>query len=192
MKKYSCFVLLLCMGFSFSQSKNEREERITKTEFPEIAQPYFNSFLDKVKYLKFYRETDGSKQSFEAKFKINKLYYSVEFDTLGKLEDIEIVIKNKHIPEDIFSKISDYFDGNFRKTRVIKIQKQYVNNTLSSDKNFIQHIVTHPDDTHTHFEIIAETKKEKLHELKEFTFNKNGKFISSREVTSSSYEHALY
>ncbi|TBN03345.1 hypothetical protein EYD45_10080 [Hyunsoonleella flava] len=190
--KYSVFIFFFWISLSFAQAKNEKEERIPLSEFPKIAQNYFNSFSHKVKYLKFYRETDGEKQSFEAKFKIKKLYYSVEFDTEGKLEDVEIVIKEKYIPKSTFSEISGYFDANYRKTRLLKIQKQYVNYTNRSDKAFLQHIVEHPNDRHTHFEIIAEIKTDDLHELREFTFDKNGKFEAYRKVTSSSYEHALY
>lgn len=192
MTKFSFLIFILWFSFSFSQTKNEKEERIPILEFPEIAQNYFNTFSDKVKYLKFYRETDGKKRSFEVKFKIKKLYYSIEFDTLGKLEDIEIVIKEKYIPKLTRLEISKYFDTNFKKTRLIKIQKQFINYTNKSDKAFIQHIVEYPNDKYTHFEIIAEIKKDDLHELKEFIFDKNGKFESSRKVTSSSYEHALY
>ncbi|GGD22262.1 hypothetical protein [Hyunsoonleella pacifica] len=190
--KYSFFICLLWFSFSFSQVKDEKEERISLSEFPKIAQNYFSNFSDQVKYLKFYRETDGEKQSFEAKFKIHKLYYSAEFDALGKLEDIEIVIKKRHIAKEVLTRIMAYFEANYKKTRLLKIQKQYVNHTNTNDKSFIQHIVDNPNDRYTHFEIIAETKTEKLRELSEFTFNKNGNFESSRKVTSSSYEHALY
>ena len=191
MKRFSILFFLMS-SFCFSQVKNEREERIPISEFPKVAQSYFNVISQNVKYLKFYKETDGDKQSFEAKFKIKKLYYSVEFDTLGKLEDIEIVIKKKHIPKNIIKEISKYFDKNFRKARLIKIQKQYVNYTKKTDKQFIQQIVDNPNDKHTHFEIIAEIKTKEIHELREFTFDKNGIFKKSRLVTSSSYEHALY
>ncbi|WP_042244306.1 hypothetical protein [Jejuia pallidilutea] len=190
--KYSILLFLMCVSFSFSQSKNEKEERIPISQFPEVARNYFNNFSYKVKYLKFYRETDGDKVSFEAKFKIKKLYYSIEFDINGKLEDIEIVIKEKHIPKHTHANINAYFNAHYKKTRFIKIQKQYVNYTNQSDKSFIQHIVEHPNDKHTHFEIIAEIKTDETRELREFTFNKDGKFESFRKVTSSSYDHALY
>ncbi|MFS4482492.1 hypothetical protein ACKGJY_05715 [Hyunsoonleella sp. 2307UL5-6] len=192
MKRFSIFIFFLYVSVSFSQSKNEKEERIPLSEFPKVARNYFNEFSHQLKYLKLYRETDGEKHSFEAKFKIKKLYYSIEFDTMGKLEDIEIVIKEKYIPKTTLLEISTYFDTNFKKTRLLKIQKQYVNYTKQPDKTFIHHIVKHPNDTHTHFEIIAEVKTNNIHELKEFTFDKDGKFKASRKVTSSSYEHALY
>lgn len=192
MKKFNILFFVFYCTISFSQTKNEKEERIQLSEFPEVAQNYFNFILHEAKYLKYYKETDGKKQSFEAKFKVNKLHYSIEFDTIGKLEDIEVVITTKHISKDIYKQINTYFNSNFKKTRIIKIQKQYVNYTDKSDKYFIQHVVKNSNDKHTHFEIIAETKTKKKHELREFTFNRNGIFEKSRLVTSSSYEHALY
>lgn len=192
MKRFNTFMFCMFFSFCFSQNKDEYEARINLKEFPERTKSYFNFISYDAKYLKFYKEIDNEKQSFEAKFKINKLHYSVEFDTLGNLEDLEIVIKKKFISKEIFKQIDFYFNSNFKKTRIIKIQKQYVNYTDKSDKYFIQHIVKNPNNKHTHFEIIAETKTEKKHELREFTFDRNGLFQKSRLVTSSSYEHALY
>ncbi|WP_147297725.1 hypothetical protein [Seonamhaeicola aphaedonensis] len=180
------------ISFSFSQTKNEKEERIKPSEFPEIAQNYFNTISDKVKYLKFYKETDGMKKSYEVKFKYNKQHYSVEFDTIGNLEDIEIVIREKDIPKIVLHNISKHFDKNFEKARFIKIQKQFINTTQKTDKQFIDYILNKPNNKHTHFEIIAEIKTKKHHQLRELTFDKDGTFEKSRIVTSASYEHALY
>jgi hypothetical protein len=191
MKKYS-FLLFLWISFSFSQIKNEKEDRIHASEFPEKTSTYFNTISQDVKYLKYYKETDGSKKSYEVKFKYRREHYSVEFDTLGNLEDIEVVIKKKHIPKEIKAIILRYFENNFKKTTLVKVQKQYVNTTKNTDKQFIRHILEKPFNKHTHFEIIAEIKTKKIHELREFTFDRNGKFEKSRLVTTSSYEHALY
>jgi hypothetical protein len=192
MKKFSLICLFFFCTLSFSQSKNEKEERIDASEFPKIALSYFNEISSKVKYLKYYKETDGNKKSFEAKFKLNKLHFSVEFDTLGKLEDIEIVIKQKHIPKPVFKTIMEYFNTNFDKVRFIKIQKQYVNNSKKNDQYFINYVLDSPIGKNTHFEIIAEVKIKRERFLKEFTFKNTGEFEKSRPVSSSSYEHALY
>ncbi|GAA4889254.1 hypothetical protein GCM10023311_11590 [Flaviramulus aquimarinus] len=192
MKPFSFLLFIWCCSCCFSQTKNEKEERISLSEFPEVTQNYFNSISHKLQSLKFFKETDGRKQSFEAKFKFKKLHYSVEFDTQGKLEDIEILIKKKYISKNGPKQIFEYFNSNFKKTRIIKIQKQFINKTHKTDEEFIKYIVDNPDEKNTHFEIIAEIKTKKKHELREFTFNRNGEFINSRLVTFSSYEHALY
>lgn len=190
--KYKFILFFLCTSLCFAQSKNEKEERIAAEAFPANAISYFHIISQDVKYLKFFKETDGDKKSYEVKFKYNKEHYSVEFDTLGNLEDIEIVIKKRHIPKDVYRSVSNYFKTTFKKFTLVKIQKQYVNTTKYSDKQFIQTILEKPYNKHTHFEIIAEVKTEDKHELREFTFNRLGKYETSRKVTSSSYEHALY
>jgi hypothetical protein len=190
--KYSIHIVLLFCSFCFSQTKTEKEERIPASEFPKSARNYFNIISQDVAYLKYYRETDGDKKSFEVKFKYKKEHYSVEFDTLGKLKDIEIVIKQKHIPKTTTTEISKYFKDNFKKTKIIKIQKQYVNTTDKTDQQFIHKILKTPYNKHTHFEIIAEIKTPEKHELRAFNFSRYGKFESFRTITSSSYEHALY
>jgi hypothetical protein len=192
MKPLYIFFIVFWCSLGFSQTKNEKEERIKPSEFPEVARGYFNSISDKVKYLKYYWETDGDRQSYEAKFKYNRQYYSVEFDTIGKLEDIEILIKKKDIPKAALKNIEKYYDKHFRKVRFIKIQKQFVNTTKRTDKQFIDFILRKPNNKHTHFEIIAEIKTKKHHQLRELTFDKDGNFEKSRIITSSSYEHALY
>lgn len=192
MKPLYIFCIMFWCLLGFSQTKNEKEERIKSHEFPEIARGYFNSILDQVRYLKYYRETDGNKLSYEVKFKYRKDYYSVEFDSLGKLEDIEIVINKRDIPKASFENILKHYDKHFRKVRFIKIQKQFVNTTKRTDKQFIDFILRKPNNKHTHFEIIAEIKTKKRHELRELTFDRHGNFEKSRIVTSSSYEHALY
>lgn len=192
MKKFSLITLIFYCTVSFSQSKNEKEERIDASEFPEAAHSYFKGISGQVNYLKFYKETDGNKHSFEAKFKLNKRHYSVEFDTLGNLEDIEIVVKDKHIPKPTFKTMMNYFNTHFDRVRFIKIQKQFLNNSKLSDQQFINYILVSPVGKNTHFEIIAEIKTNGERFLKEFTFKNTGEFEKSRPVSSSSYEHALY
>ena len=192
MTKFSFLFVICFTTLSFSQSKNEKEERIDASEFPQTALNHFNEISNQVKYLKLYKEIDGDKQSFEAKFKLKKLHYSVEFDTLGKLEDIEIVIKEKYIPRPLLKTILTYFESNSQKVRFIKIQKQYVNHSKKTDQQFINYVLDSPVGKNTHFEIIAEIKINGERFLKEFTFKNTGEFEKSRPVSSSSYDHALY
>ncbi|MCB4799801.1 hypothetical protein [Neotamlana laminarinivorans] len=190
--KYNIIILLFWSCLLQAQTKNEKEERIPDFQFPKPAYNYFNNTKKPLKRLKFFKEIDGKNKSYEAKFKYNKLHYSVEFDTLGKLEDIEIIIKQKHIPEGALQQITTYFKTNFDKYSFIKIQEQYINKTTKTDTDFINYILENPIGKHTHFEIIAEIKSEKDRLFKEFTFKFTGEFEKSRPISSSSYEHALF
>jgi len=191
--KYSIFIFLLFVSSLFSQTKNEKEERISPSEFPKKAIVFFsNNIAENFKHLKFYKETDGLKQSFEAKFKYKKQYCSIEYDTSGILEDIEIIIKKNQIEKGIKNVILNHFESNFKKYSFVKIQKQFVNNASHSDEEFITDVLNNTSVTPSFYEIIAEVKTETSRTLKEFTFNVKGEFESSRTVTLSSYEHALY
>ncbi len=181
----------LSVSLAFGQTKNEKEERILFNEFPEKARPYFGSEFPKVKSLKFYKETDGEKASFEAKFKFKKRYFSLEFDTSGKLEDIEVITKTKHIEASVLNHISKYFDEYYDKVRFIKIQKQYKNDSTGNDGNFIRRVLRN-NIKNSGFEIIAETSKSGSQTLSEFTFNPDGQFVASRAILPSSYEYVLY
>lgn len=192
MKKFNFLFFLMCFSICFSQNKNEKETLIGLDKLPEKAKQHFKTPSYNIKRLKFYKETDNSKQSFEAKLKVNKLHYSIEFDTIGNLEDIEIIVKEKHVTVAVMNTIKSYFNLNFEQTKIIKIQKQYTNYTKNSDSLFIQHIIKNPNKPHNQFEIIAEIKTNKKHELREFTFDRNGAFKKFRIVTPSSYDHALY
>jgi hypothetical protein len=184
--------LVFCFSYSFSQTKTEKETRIKFDEFPTIAQLYFKNLSNEFKRVKFYKESDGDKISYEAKFKYKKQHFSVEFFASGVLEDIEILINKKNIPSKALGAIDRYFDTNFDKTRYIKIQKQFVNNNQKKDFDFIKHVIEHSNDSYNYFEIIAEIKSNGKDLLKEFTFKSSGVFVKSRIVTSASYEHALY
>lgn len=192
MKTFSLFLLIFYCSFSFSQIKNEKEERIDASEFPGGLQDYFIKISNRVSHLKFFKETDGKKNSYEAKFKFKKHYYSLEFDTNGVLEDIEIVIKKKHIPKETLLIISDYFNTHYDKTQLIKIQKQYKNDTTQSDQQFMDAVLNNAFSAHSYFEIVAETKQHGERQLQELTFKNDGTFVNARLVTISSYGHVLY
>ena len=85
--------MFLCFQFSYTQYKNEREFRIRKSQFPSAAISIIEDNVVGIKRLKFYKETDSNKVSFEAKLKMDKLWYSLEFNKEGVSKNIEILIK---------------------------------------------------------------------------------------------------
>ncbi|OZV70607.1 hypothetical protein [Winogradskyella aurantia] len=176
----------------FSQAKDEREERITLKEFPEPAISLIKNLPKNCKKFKFYRETDGTHKSFEAKFKYKKHLYSIEFNLKGIVEDIEQNIKFKEIDHDIKSKISNYFDGNFSKVKIIKTQKQYLLIPDIDHSTQTRDILTKEDKSHTNYEIIAEVQTNNKREFREFTFSGSGEIIAFRILNATSYEHVLY
>ena len=189
---FSIFATLLSVSSILAQTKDEREERIELKDLPQTVVTVINTLPQTVKRLKFYKETDGEHQSFEAKFKYNHKHYSIEFDTIGKIEDIEVVLKKRQFINGVKNKIALYFTNTFKKAKLIKIQKQFVyTNTVSADV-FIKNVLNETIETTINYEIIAEVTEISKRNIREFTFNQKGDFVSFRTLAQPYYSHILY
>lgn len=194
MKKFKLIALLWCLGTGalLAQNKYEREYRIRKSQFPEKALNYISEKLQDAKRIRFYKETDSSKTSYEAKFKKDRLWYSVEFSEKGALEDIEVLIKPVDIPNDSFSRIEAYLSDYFVKYRIRRLQQQYpITNEESPEttiKNAFQNLML----PSINYELIVSGKKESIFEQFEILFDANGNFISIRKSLPPNYDHVLY
>jgi len=184
-------VLLLCSFFVSSQNKYEREHRIRKSQFPKTALDLIESELNNVKRLKFYKETDSTETSFEAKFKKDRLWYSTEFDDKGLLKDIKILIKHVDIPYDALSLMTNYFESQFSKYRIKRIQQQYpatqgeLKKTL---KNAFQNLLL----PSINYEFMVAGKKDKKYLNFEILFDAEGNFIQIKRSLPPNYNHVLY
>jgi hypothetical protein len=183
---------LLFSHFIISQTKNEKEERVELKTFPVKAIEVLKTLPKDCKRLKFYKETDGNKQSYEAKFKYNKERYSLEFDAEGIIEDIEVTLKSKKIENEVASKFRAYFKTNYKRAKLIKIQKQYVYNPLLNPIDFLSDVLTKKNSAEVNYEIIAEVKSDAARHIREFTFDHKGGFLNSKILNPDSYDHALY
>lgn len=191
--KSSVFILIILCVFSLkAQTKNEKETSISLEQLPLNAQVLIAQFPDNIDGIKFYKETDNDKISFEAKFKLEGYYFSVEFNDDGILEDIEQLIKKKYIPKLAFHEIEKYFDTKYEKVKYIKIQKQYVNTSNTNNINFVTEALNNTLKHDINFEIIAEVKHNSKRSISEYLFNLNGEFILSRELAPYSYDYLLH
>jgi len=189
---FLCAFLLFCGCFTYAQYKYEREYRIRKGQFPEKALGYIQEKLTDAKRIRFYKETDSTKVSYEAKFKKDRLWYSIEFDKEGSLEDIEILIESVDIPDDSFDKIQEYLSNYFKKHRIRKIQQQYPfkegEEPETTIKNAFQNLML----PSINYELIVAGKKEKNFEQFEVLFDAEGSFKSIRKSLPPNYDHVLY
>jgi hypothetical protein len=191
--KSSVFILIILCVFSLkAQTKNEKETSISLEQLPINAQVLLAQFPNNIDGIKYYKETDNDKISFEAKFKLEGYYYSVEFNDDGILEDIEQLIKKKYIPKLAFHEIEKHFDARYEKVKYIKIQKQYVNTSNTNNINFVTEALNNTLKDDINYEIIAEVKHNSKRIISEFLFNLNGELILSRELAPYSYDYLLH
>lgn len=195
MTKYKKFLVpfFLCLCCTvLAQTKMEREFRIRRSQFPESALPLLEIAVGKVKKLRFYKEVDSNRTSYEAKFKKDRLWYSMEFSENGGLEDIEITIKAVDVPNDTWSNIQSHLKKDSVKYRILKIQQQYTvtgHRTVATTlKNAFQNLLL----PYINYEVMVAKKGKGGYRDHEILFDAMGNFISSRKSLPPNYDHILY
>ena len=189
--KSPTFIILLffCVA-SFGQKKQEQEFRIDKKELPDGVMAVLSNYLENTKRLRYYKERDGEKSSYEVKFKKDKLHYSIEFDEKGALEDVELLIKQTDIPNEPFDNMTTYLQSNHKKYRIKKIQRQYVNTSDAAQtlKEAFQNRIL----PKLKYELIIATKDENGYGEFELTFDANGEHLLTRKAVNTKYDHVLF
>lgn len=124
--RYFTFFLftLFITQTSFSQEKYEREVRIKEKEVPKSAIDFMKE-INFSRKIRWYKEFAADKTSIEGKTKHKRKYYSIEFDTFGNIEDVEIQIKLKEIPSKTYKTIIRFFDEEYNNYLIEKNQLQY-------------------------------------------------------------------
>lgn len=175
------FTFLFCfiLGFSQSQTKNEVEKRVSKEDIPSDIIDDLNPHVKKIDNVKWYYQIDGKKKVYEGKFKQHSQRYSVEFDTLGKIANVEVIIKKREIPNYIFENISNKLRDTFKDYKIKKIQREYLGNeelleVISNKKS--------NTDLKIRYEILVNAKIENYRKLFEILFDCKGHIISKRKV----------
>ncbi len=183
-------ILLLLGVFCFGQKKQEQEFRIDKKELPNGVMALLSNYLENAKRLRYYKERDGEKSSYEVKFKKDKLHYSIEFDEKGALEDVELLIKQTDIPNEAFDNMTTYLQSNHKKYRIKKIQRQYVNtgDAAQTLKEAFQNGIL----PKLKYELIIATKDENGYGEFELTFDANGEHLLTRKAVNTKYDHVLF
>lgn len=195
MMRYKVLWIFIVLAFakaelSTAQStqKIEREEKIAIELFPKTALEFVNTISNSRKKVKFYKETDGDKISYEAKLKYQNRKYSIEFDEQGKIEDVEIQLSKRSIKKKAFLKIENYLDTVARKYRIEKVQEQYVgeNKTAIQIKEQIaQKLVDN-------YELIVAFKNNRKIYRREYLFDNKGNFLSKRDIKRLEYDFLLF
>jgi len=175
-------VMLLILGSCNAlqaQFKYEKESVISEFEVPESARELIAG-VNNYERLVWYKEQSLDRYSFEAKLKIGGKKYSIEFDSTGLLEDIEILVKWKTLTAGPKLRISEYLNSSFQSWRVKRLQLQ-ITGKLEDCLNYLNG-EANENVLASNYEIIARIKSNRKHLVKEFLFDKSGKYINSRTL----------
>lgn len=123
-KPFLLFFLLLISSISYGQ-KREIEKSVKKENVPQNAKMWLKDAYEGKNKVRWYFQTDGEKEVYEAKLKWKKKWHSVEFLPTGEIKDIEILISIKELPREVYKNLVKYFSENYQKYKIDRIQVQY-------------------------------------------------------------------
>lgn len=168
--------LLIC-SIAMSQKKYERETGISKEEVPSAALKFMESY-ELPNKVKWFLEESLTGFSYEAKTKIDGYWHSIEFDSTGQFEDVEIRMKEKEVPDEVSKKIHEYLSSNCDHYKISKIQFQ-LSGELKDLKTFMT--IDHSR-LKRQYELILFTKNKGKSSWCEMTFSEDGTFVNRREL----------
>jgi hypothetical protein len=192
MHKFICLLLLIAFTFSgnvFAQGKFEKESRLKPKYVPVKALAFIDSlnFGEKVKW---HKEEGLTGISVEAKFKHDKVIYSVEFDTSGNVEDIEIEANWKDLESDLRDAIFSQINTDCVKHKIVKVQKQYTGS--ESQLLSVLKAELKSQNLTIKYELIVRCSHQKKVDLFEYLFNEKGKLISTSQIVFKNSSHLEY
>ena len=191
MKLFSYILCFSCFYFNsvFSQFKYEKEYRIKNDEIPDNIKSYLNTVAFKNK-IKWYKEEGLSKYTYEAKTSHNNLNFSIEFDSVGIIEDVEIQINWKNIPELAKKNIEFYLNKVYQKKKIIKVQIQFTGKPenlikIIKDRELKQGLIKK-------YEIVLKGKENKKFQMIEYLFTNEGKFENKAIIMMKNTDNLEY
>lgn len=177
------FVLLTySLGPLFGQHKFEQEYRLDEDQVPTNAYDFVEdiSFDRKVRW---YLEEGLDRFSIEAKTRYRGNRYSLEFDSTGMLEDIEIEVEMEELPTLVIDSINSYLSTSFEKSKVTKVQLQLVGDRLKLKEWFEIPFATN-EEIIVNYEIVAKTRNGQDRKEWEFLFDDVGRMRSESEIVT--------
>lgn len=114
--------------FGQANIKTEKEESISQQEFPAEAFRQIKPLVSQSKKLRYYREINEEGINYEVKLKFDGTFYSIEFDSLNKLKDIEQLQKWDDYGGKSRSVMVAKLDSLFSDYKVMRFQLQVIPN----------------------------------------------------------------
>lgn len=171
--------LIIAMD-AFSQPKYEKEIRIRSKDVPDNALRFVES-LNLTSVIRWYKEINYEKITFEAKTTFQKERISIEFHEDGSLQDIEIEIPYEKIPNDALTDIHKYLSSKYRKFKIEKAQIQYIGNE-SVILDFFRNNRKKNANIETRYELVVVLLADGKYQKSEYLFSHNGEFIRTRPI----------
>jgi hypothetical protein len=182
-------LLLSLTARAQAQQKFEKEYRLKTEEVPLLARQFVDS-LDFDRRVRWYMEISQDGKTVEAKSRRDGSRYSIEFDTTGTLQDVEIEIRFGDVPEKLRETITQKLDAELDRVRITKIQEQLT----GSKKNILDYLKGSQDKTGltTRYEAIVRGSKDGERNEFEYTFSLEGEIEKRAKVVFRNTDNLVY
>lgn len=185
----SLFAFLLLFQMQ-AQVKNEQERRIKKKDVPTEVKDWLKDAYEKQRKVKWFYQTDGEKKVYEAKLMQNGKKHSIEIHPNGIVENIEVEIDFDEIQIQVKQTMQAYFEKNYTKYKIKKIQIQYTGNNddledLIDEDEFDESI-------EVNYEVEFYGKNETENELWESLFDAEGNLVLRRKIQLKATDNLDY
>lgn len=190
--RFICFTLLTLLAVAnavFSQVKYEREIRIRPAEVPAQARAFAEAALGAQK-VRWYQEINLDFFSYEGKVKKGGRCYSIEFDSSGRIQDVEIEIEFTGLDAVLGQKIVSALSGMFSSHKITKTQLQWTGEEMAlrelvrsggTDKPYTERV-----------EIVFKCREAGRPKLYEALFDTAGKLLSKLEIAPRNTDNLDY
>lgn len=169
----------LCTQNAYGQQKYEKESHLTLKSAPPVALVFIND-LEITNRIKWYSEVSLKSKSIEAKFKLDNKRHSIEFDTTGIIQDVELEMKwtemQSHLKDSINSQLSSICSS----YKISKIQIQY-SGSQSDLLSFLKDGAATENLT-INYEIIVKCMNNNKTELFEYLFSDEGRLLETFKI----------
>jgi hypothetical protein len=190
MRFLTLILTLLVPCLIHGQVKLEYEKRINKSEFPQAAIHWLDSHPELPKRIRYLLETDGQIHTYEAKFVHEKKWHSIEFDSLGQLQDVEVLINRKEIPQPLREKVEAYLDAQYDKWRKDRIQRQYT--AAANGPRVLERLWAEDATVECNLEIEVSVKEGRKTAHYELLFDPDGAHVATRKIEGQTYDYRKF
>ena len=192
MYKFKLLIFLIVFSVAnnlFAQDKFEKESRIKRRDVSSKALFFMDSLNYNAK-IKWYKEEALNSESIEAKFKHNKTKYSIEFDTLGNIEDVEIEVHWQDLDKELSKSITNQLKQDCSKHKMVKIQRQFTG--TENDLFFLLRNGIYSEQIKIKYEIVVRCNEQKGVNLLEYLFNEKGLLVTKSKIIFKNSSHLEY
>lgn len=109
---------------AYAQQKYEREIRVRSQTVPAAAEAFVSACAGSER-IRWYQEINLGFYNFEAKVKRNGRHYSIEFDSTGVIQDVEMSVRFNHLPDAVQEAVQASLAGRCSKYRITRVQRQW-------------------------------------------------------------------